>query len=169
MVGRGGRFVTAPDDHGGDVYPDQIAGKRMPNREKLDPHGQSLLADWAVWDGYKLFQPNGDGFTLVKRTNPESCWLSAAAGKRASGFVFVGDVSGGLGVSLKNFWQSYPSSLEVQHASAAAADLTVWMWSPDSPAMDLRHYDTRAHGLEASYEDVQPGKSIPLGVARTSE
>jgi hypothetical protein len=35
--------------------------------------------------------------------------------------------------------------------------------------MDLRHYDTRAHGLEAVYEDVQPGLSTPLGVGRTSE
>ena len=35
--------------------------------------------------------------------------------------------------------------------------------------MDLRHYDTRAHGLEASYEDVQPGMSTPYGIARTSE
>jgi hypothetical protein len=35
--------------------------------------------------------------------------------------------------------------------------------------MDLRHYDTKAHGLEASYEDVQPGDSTPFGIARTSE
>jgi hypothetical protein len=35
--------------------------------------------------------------------------------------------------------------------------------------MDMRHYDTRAHGLEAVYEDVQPGLSTPVGVARTSE
>ena len=35
--------------------------------------------------------------------------------------------------------------------------------------MDLRHYDTRAHDLDSSYEDVQPGFSTPHGVARTSE
>jgi hypothetical protein len=35
--------------------------------------------------------------------------------------------------------------------------------------MDLRHYDTKAHGLDSSYEDVQPGFSTPHGVARTSE
>jgi hypothetical protein len=35
--------------------------------------------------------------------------------------------------------------------------------------MDMRHYDTRAHGLDASYEDVQPGFSTAHGVARTSE
>ena len=35
--------------------------------------------------------------------------------------------------------------------------------------MDMRHYDTHAHGLDASYEDVQPGLSTAYGVARTSE
>ena len=49
------------------------------------------------------------------------------------------------------------------------ATLRIWLWSPDAPAMDMRHYDTRAHGLDAVYEDVQPGLSTPLGVARTSE
>ena len=35
--------------------------------------------------------------------------------------------------------------------------------------MDMRHYDLVAHGLAASYEDVQPGMSTAFGVARTSE
>ena len=155
--------------HGQNVYPDQLAGKRVPNREEYDPEGQSLIADWAVWDAYKLVQSTADGFTIQKRTNPQSCWLDAAAGRRASGLVFVGDVSGGLAVGVKNFWQSYPASLEVEKASTPEAELRLWLWSPDAPAMDLRHYDTKAHGLEASYEDVQPGFSTAHGVARTSE
>jgi hypothetical protein len=91
------------------------------------------------------------------------------AGRRSAGLVFAGDVSGGLAAVLRNFWQSYPTSLEVRGATTAAATLHVWMWSPDGPAMDLRHYDTRAHDLDSSYEDVQPGFSTPHGVARTSE
>jgi hypothetical protein len=81
----------------------------------------------------------------------------------------TGSVSGGLVASLKNFWQSYPTSLEVQKASSGAAELIVWMWSPEAPGMDMRHYDTRPHGLEAVYEDVQPGFSTSHGVARTNE
>lgn len=154
---------------GGNAYPDQLAGKRIPNKEAFDQRGQKLLTDWAVWDAYKLVQSTADGFTIQKRTNPQSCWLNAIAGKRASGLVFIGDVSGGLAVGVKNFWQSYPASLEVQKASTEAADLYVWLWSPDAAAMDLRHYDTKAHGLDSSYEDVQPGFSTPHGVARSSE
>ncbi len=168
MVGRGGRFVADPKT-GADVYPAQLAGQRVPDRDHYNARGQGLLADWAVWDDFKLVQPNADGFTIQKRTNPQSVWLQAAAGRRSSGTVFVGDVSGGLAVSLKNFWQSYPSSLEVRHAASGAAELRVWLWSPDGPAMDMRHYDTRAHGLDAVYEDVQPGFSTAVGVARTSE
>lgn len=168
MVGRGGRIVTNPEG-GGNVYPDQLAGRRVPDRSRYSAQGQSLLSDWAIWDSFKLVQANADGFSMVKRTNPQSAWIPCGAGKRGSGLVFVGDVSGGLGVSVKNFWQSHPASLEVANASSGQATLRVWLWSPDAGAMDMRHYDTRAHGLEAAYEDVQPGMSTPLGVARTSE
>ena len=168
MVGRGGRVVTHPDG-GQNVYPDQLAGRRVPNVAQYNARGQSLLADWAVWDSFKLVQSNADGFSIVKRTNAQSAWIPCGAGKRASGLVFVGDVSGGLGASVKNFWQSHPASLEVANATGGEAKLRVWLWSPDAPAMDMRHYDTRAHGLEAVYEDVQPGLSTPVGVARTSE
>jgi hypothetical protein len=155
--------------NGQNALVEQVAGKRIPNKEDLPQRDQTLLNDWAIWDSFKLVQPNADGFTVHKRTNPQSCWLNCGAGKRASGMAFVGDTSGGLGVALKNFWQSYPASLEIRGAAAGTAHLHVWLWSPDAPAMDLRHYDTRAHGLDSSYEDVQPGFSTPHGVARTSE
>ena len=168
-VGRGNAIVTYPGTDGRNVYPDQLAGKRIPDRRELSERSQGWLSDWAVWDSFKLVQANADGFSVVKRTNPQSAWIPCGAGRRASGHVFVGDVSGGLGVSVKNFWQSHPASLEVGNASSNEAQLRVWLWSPDAEPMDMRHYDTRAHGLIAVYEDVQPGLSTPLGVARTSE
>jgi hypothetical protein len=153
----------------GNPYADQLAGKRIANKETFNAAGQKLMTDWAIWDDFKLSQTTADGFTIQKRTNPESCWLDAISGRRSSGLVFAGDVSGGLAVGVKNFWQSYPSGLEVRKATSPAAELHVWLWSPDAPAMDLRHYDTKAHDLDSSYEDVQPGFSTPHGVARTSE
>lgn len=168
MVGRGGRFAADPAT-GADVYPQQADGKRVPNRAAYTPRAQGFLDDWASWDAFKLSQPNANGFTIEKRTNAESAWIPAGAGRRAAGFVFAGDVSGGLGISVKNFWQSHPAALEVHGATTDTAELTAWLWSPEAPAMDLRHYDTRAHGLEAAYEDVQPGFSTAHGVARTSE
>jgi len=161
--------VCGQDRRDGHLDADQLAGRRVPNSAEVNARGKGLLEQWAVWDSFRLVQPNADGFTIEKRTNPLSAWIPAGAGGRATGFVFVGDVSGGLAVSLKNFWQSYPAALEVRGAASAAAELTVWLWTPEAPAMDLRHYDIKAHGLEAAYEDVQPGFSIATGVARTSE
>ena len=169
LIGRSGPTRIVTDANGSDAYPAQLAGLRVPNRAQMSRQGLNMVNNWAVWNDFKLVQLNPDGFTIHKRTNPRSTWLFSAAGKRASGLAFVGDVTGGLGVSIKNFWQSYPAELQVQNASTSDAQLTAWMWSPEAAPMDLRHYDTRAHGLEASYEDVQPGDSTPFGIARTSE
>lgn len=168
MVGRGGRFAGDPET-GDDVYPQQLEGNRVPDLKEYDEDGQNYLTDWAVWDDFRLMQTNADGFTIQKRTNPQSAWIPAGSGERASGLVFAGDVSGGLAVSMKDFWQSHPSGLEVRNASDGEADLFAWLWSPDAPVMDMRHYDTKPHGLQAVYEDVQQGFSEPHGVARTSE
>lgn len=144
----------------------QQAGERIGAGRFYAPDDKE---QFAIWSDYKLTQPTPDGFAIHKRTGADSSWVFAGAGKRASGLAFVGDVSGGLAVSVKDFWQSYPAELEVRDAAKDTAHLTAWLWSPDGPAMDMRHYATRAHGLAATYEDVQPGMSQACGVARTSE
>ena len=145
----------------------QAAGQAIPSGRNYGEHGEE--GGYAIWSDFKLSQPTPNGFTISKRTNPQSAWIFSDAGKRSSGLALVGDVSGGLGISLKNFWQSFPTGLEVRDVGKAAAQLTVWLWSPDGPAMDMRHYDTKAHGLGPTYEDVQAGMSKAYGVARTSE
>jgi hypothetical protein len=128
----GRRGLPAPGG-GGSVYPDQLAGKRVPNKEAFNPAGQKLISDWADWDAYKLVQLTPDGFTVQKRTNRLSCWLQAASGGRASGLVFAGDVSGGLAVAVKNFWQSYPAALEVRKATTDARTCTYGYGPPKPP------------------------------------
>lgn len=148
--------------------PEQLAGKKM-MLDSLPPFAKNLIKDFPVWNDFKLVQHNADGFNISKRTNKESAWIEGDAGKRSNGFVFVGDVGGGLGVGLKDFWQSYPAALEVKGTATPVSELKVWLWSPYAEAMDMRHYDTVGHGLAAVYEDVQPGMSTPYGIARTSE
>ena len=150
------------------ILPAQLAGKPV-DIAQIPARGQELIKDFPVWNDYKLVQYNADGFNIQKRTNIRSTWLDANAGKRAKGFVFVGDQEGGLGIGLKDFWQSYPAALEVRDAAKDVAELKVWLWSPYNESMDMRHYDTVGHGLAAVYEDVQPGLSTPFGITRTSE
>ena len=146
----------------------QMLGMRIPGREAFNRQNQVLLDEWAAWDSYRLSQLSADGFTIRKRANADNPWIGTFSGTRSSGFAFAGDLSGGMYVGLKDFWQSFPSSIQVDHAKTEAATLTVWLWSPEAEPMDLRHYDNVAHGLNSSYEDVQPGMSSPQGIARTS-
>lgn len=147
---------------------EQMAGKRIPDYTAFDERNRQLLDHWAQWDGYRLSQLTDNAWSIRKRATAESPWIGTLTGTRAPGFAFVGDVSGGLGICLKDFWQSYPSTIEVSRARSREAELTMWLWSPEAEAMNLCHYDTIAHDLQASYEDVQEGMSTPYGIARTS-
>ncbi len=145
----------------------QMEGKRIPAYEEFDKKGRFLLDNWASWDGFRLSQLTENSFSIRKRTSADRPWIGTFNGTRSDGYAFAGDVSGGLGIYLNDFWQSYPSSLEIENARSSEASLTAWLWSPEAETMDLRHYDTIAHDLDASYEDVQEGLSTPYGIART--
>ena len=156
---------------GENLYKSQLSGERIPNSETFSEDDKFFLDNWASWNDFKLIQNSPEGFAIHKRTNDKSSWIDAGAGKRSRGMAFAGDVSGGLALDIRNFWQSYPASLEVRNMRQNEAEIRAWLWSPDGPAMDMRHYDTIpwGHTLKASYEDVQPGFSTPTGIARTSE
>ncbi len=146
----------------------QMEGGRVPDYGEFDATNRSLLDHWAAWDEYRLSQLSADAFTVRKRANDDNPWIGTFSGTRSGGYAFVGDISGGMEIGVKDFWQSCPSAIEIKHTKTATASLTAWLWSPDAEPMDLRHYDNVAHGLEASYEDIQEGLNTPYGIARTS-
>lgn len=167
LVGR--RMLTMPqiqDDLS--LQQQQMEGKRIPPYEAFDEKNRELLNDWASWNDYRLSQLTADAFSIRKRTNGDAPWIGTFSGTRSDGYAFAGDITGGLGICLHDFWQSYPSSIEISDTRTPVATLTAWLWSPDAEPMDLRHYDNVAHGLNASYEDVQEGMSTPYGIARTT-
>jgi hypothetical protein len=165
-----GRIPLYSEEHE-DLYARQLKGIRIHEQDTFSEQKKFLLDNWPVWNDFKLQQLNADGFRIQKRTNDHSAWIGAGYGKRSSGMAFAGDVSGGLAVTVRDFWQSFPSALEVRDMRTDKGKINAWLWSPEADAMDMRHYDTLAwgHTLEASYEDVQPGLSTATGVARTSE
>lgn len=146
----------------------QVQGQRIPEPDAFDENGRNLLHHWARWNTFRLMQLSDQGYSIQKRAHTNNQWIGTHTGHRAAGYAFAGDVSGGLGLSVKDFWESYPASLQVDSATHDNAFLTAYLWSPEGGAMDLRHYDNIAHDLNASYEDVQPGMSTPYGIARTS-
>lgn len=169
------RLAQSPSEEGRgipqrhNIQTDQMQGKRIPPRDAFDKLGQSLIDHWAQWDGFRLSQLADNAFSIRKRATSQSPWIGTLTGERAPGYAFVGDTEGGLAVRLKDFWQAYPSTIEVNEARSSEAHLTLYLWSPEAEPMNLCHYDTIAHGLLESYEDVQEGMSTPYGIARTSE
>ena len=164
----GRRNLILKGERSRNLQAEQMEGLRIPDYETFDEGNRLLLDNWAQWDGYRLSQLTDNSWSIRKRATSESPWIGTLTGTRASGYAFVGDVSGGLGVCMKDFWQAYPSTIEVSKARSNEAELTMWLWSPEAEAMNLCHYDTIAHNLLASYEDVQEGMSTPYGIARTS-
>ncbi|QRV78526.1 hypothetical protein RhiJN_06541 [Ceratobasidium sp. AG-Ba] len=129
------------------------------------------LASLAAWNDYTLLQLSPDHFDIWKRTSDKSSWLKHAGhGVRANGTGYIGGAKGG-GVlfGLRNFWEQHPRQLDIRGTAGNSATVTIWAYSPEAPAMDLRHYDTVAHGLDLAYEDVELVTSNPAGIARSYE
>ena len=159
----------------------QMEGHSLPPYNDLNPMDRQLIDSWATWDGFRLSQLTDNSFSIRKRAvSPASTssptggianatpWIGTFTGRRSPGYVFAGDTHGGLAVHMQDFWQSYPSTIQIDHARSDEAELTMYMWSPEAEPMNLCHYDTIAHGLMASYEDVQEGLSTPYGIGRTT-
>ena len=164
LVGR--RVALLPD--GAEAFPQQLAGRRLPSLADFGVREQSYLRAAADWQDYRLTQLTPNGFAIEKRTGAAASWLRASDGRRSQGVVFLGDVSGGLAVGMKDFWRKYPTALEVRGATTSEGEIRAWLWAPQAEAMDLRHYDDEGHGLEFAYEDFKPGWSSAHGVANTA-
>ncbi|WP_205746749.1 exo-rhamnogalacturonan lyase family protein [Duganella callida] len=127
---------------------------------------------------YTLLQAHPDGYTISKRTGGGRGWVHAASGARAGGSGYLGTPDGGVAFGIRNFWQSYPGQIDIRDADADLASVTLWLWAPRAPAMDLRFYHDgmgendhakQRDALDITYEDYEPGFGTPYGVARTSE
>lgn len=132
------------------------------------PQSRQIVSDIASWDGFRLSQLSPNGFSVRKRATSRSPWIGTIEGHRAPGYLALGDTRSHVRISLEDFWQSYPSTLQVDNARSEEACATVWLWSPEAEPMSFEHYDTIPHGLNAAYEDIQPGMSTAYGIARTS-
>ena len=163
----GYRAQTGSQVH--DLSAVQLAGQRIPNLADLTPQARNATIGVAHWPDAKVAQTGPNSWSIYKRTSADASWLHYTDGHRASGLVVLGDVSGGLAVGVKDFWQKHPAALEALDGAAEAGEIRVWLWSPDAPAMDLRRYDDKPHGLPVSYEDWKPGWGTPLGIANTHE
>ena len=122
----------------------------------------------AVWNDYKLIQQTSNSYKFTKRTAATCSWVDSFFGEKGRGMIYAGGQSGGLALGLKNFWQKYPSALEVNNLGSDNTSMTLWLWSPDGEAMDFRHYSENTH-VKSAYEGFDEMRATPVGIANTSE
>lgn len=151
-----------------DLHELQLQGERITLDAEQDARFLFLLDDAAVWESFKLVQSASSQYSITKRTKQECSWVKAAVGRRSGGLAYAGGENGGVAVGVRHFWEKYPASLEVSRMAGDCGQLEVWLWSPDAPAMDLRHYDTETH-VESSYEGAEELRATPYGIANTNE
>jgi hypothetical protein len=151
------------------LYDPQLNGQRLPNLADLSAQARNALITVPIWGDARLSQSGPNSFSIEKRTTAASSWLHVMDGHRSLGLAVLGDVSGGIAVGLKHFWEKNPSSIEITGAATDAGEMKIWFWSPDAPAMDMRRYDDIPHGLNINYEDWKPGWGDAYGTANTTD
>jgi hypothetical protein len=156
----------------------QFAGVKTPPLDSWNQTVRTHLDYIPAYGDFTQAQLSSDAFEIRKRTQPGYTWLNSATGHRAAGLAYIGGVSGGLAFGIRNFWQSYPSQLDIRDAASDTAEVTAWLWSPDARPMDLRGYHgdlgmttfaKENAGAAMTYEDYEPGFADATGIARTSE
>lgn len=136
--------------------------------EPADALSKNMIRQIASWDGFRLSQLSPNGFSIRKRATAQSPWIGTIEGHRAPGMIAIGNNTSSVALHLTDFWQTYPSTLQVDDMRSDMATVTLSLWSKEAEAMRFEHYDTIPHGLDAAYEDVQPGMSTANGIAVTS-
>jgi len=165
------------------AFKHQISGK-MVSRHEIETleSGNSLkIESWnndtsvfgnsdgnAIWNDFKLVQSSAQGYKFSKRTNKNCSWVNAFNGFVARGVIYAGGENGGIAVGLKDFWQKYPASFDVLGLGNDNSEMIIWLWSPDSEAMDMRHYSETTH-VKSAYEGFDEMRATPIGIANTSE
>src|SRR5690606_5561566 len=71
------RFSTADKA----TYHDQLIATRIDPPMQLTDRHEFLVNQLAKWNDYKLVHPTSEGFQMEKRTNEQSAYISAGAGK----------------------------------------------------------------------------------------
>ncbi|KAF7128525.1 hypothetical protein CNMCM5793_003313 [Aspergillus hiratsukae] len=115
-----------------------------------------------------------DGFTIKKRTKKDCSWVKVMGGGRADGTVYLGSAShGGIAVGMSDFWERYPTQLDLTELTQGQGAITVWLYSPLAEPLDTSpyhdglgqdSYEKQLQALDVTYEDYEPGFATANGL-----
>ncbi|KAF9029154.1 hypothetical protein BDZ89DRAFT_1160004 [Hymenopellis radicata] len=151
----------------------QFEGQATPALSAWPSTVSAGIDDLPVWSDFTLDQLSPAHYAIKKRSaggRAASFIDHAGFGDKAAGVGYIGGATGGGALfGLRDFWQGAPRGLDIRNAGQDSATVTLWAYSPRAPAMDMRHYDTVAHGLDLTYEDVGNPDPDPTGIGRSYE
>jgi hypothetical protein len=120
-----------------------------------------------VWNRYILYQESENHAIIKKQTGVDCCKLNCLHGRKALGVMAVSGRKGGIVLGCRDFWQKYPSGLEIDGLGWEKAHSTIWFYSPECEAYDFRHYDTRSYP-RTCYEGFEEVGASAYGIGVTS-
>lgn len=145
-------------------------GQQILNRMKYVP----------TWNDYSLTQLSSDGFEIQKRTQEGCSFVKVIGGTRANGTAYVGSsANGGLAVGLSEFWERYPTQIDLSDLTKDEGEITMWLYSPKAQPMDMTPYhdglgkdthEKQIDGMRITYEDWEnDGFATANGISRTNQ
>ena len=128
-----------------------------------------MLGQMPFWSEYDLCQDSVNHFGIRKKIKDENCcYIDCLHGTRTAGGAAFGSEAGSVLLAVRDFWETYPSGIQVKGLDEDTAQAVVWIWSPMAEAMDFRHYANRGYS-QVCYEGYDYKGASPYGIASTSE
>ncbi len=151
------------------IYERQTSGERVTLTGEELATVEKVLEDTPYWSKYDICQDSAQHFCIRKKLRPEECcYIDSLHGSRTDGGVAIGSESGSVLMSIRDFWEKYPSGYTVESMDTDIAGCTLWFWSPSAQPMDFRHYATRGYN-QVCYEGYDYKGADPVGIACTNE
>lgn len=151
-----------------EMYKKQNRCEMLEFDKKEDETFLGLLDESAVWNDFKITQLSSEEYNVEKRVGKDLVYIKGHCGHKAIGAGGISDKNGGMFIHMDKFSEKYPSAIHCENLASDSPSITAWLWSPDSPSMDLRHYDTRCH-VYSAYEGFDELRATPYGIANTNE
>ncbi len=151
------------------IYEKQAKGELLhltgQDKETVD----KVLQATPYWSEYRLCQDSATHFEIQKKIDADNCcYIDCLHGMRTNGGAAMGSELGSLIVSIRDFWQKYPTGYDWTGLDKDTASCTLWFWSPAAAAYDFRHYANRGYN-QVCYEGYDYKGADPVGIACTNE
>ncbi len=148
------------------LFARQMSGEWIEPSEDADI--RTALNELPIWNRYALWQRSAYSYEIRKQTDEDCCALTCATGGRNPGAMDIQFPGGRVTFGIRDFWQKYPSGLEVDGLAEDTPECTMWFYSPEAPAYDFRHY-SKASYPRTSYEGFDYVGASAYGIGVTSE